>query len=354
MNTLHRPTLRTGTAAPLAALVALLALSGCAAPAAEAQDPAGTASELTTIRLPDSTSYTQLPLVYAEENGFFEEEGLQVEWVQTSDAVVSAGAGDITFAFGPTTSHLRAAANGAPIKIVGAGFRSKGPFWLIAREGIETVEELEGKTVGIGVAGSGLETYAIKILDAHGISADDVTLVESGVQETAYGALSTGQVDATIIHQPFAALGELEGKSVTLARGWEYLPTYQTGDLIAGDVTIANEPEVLEAGLRVYYRAYEYAKANYDDYIPWLQEKLSTIDPEAVRQAIELEDVIWEGNAAIDLEAIEESQRIEIEVGHQDDYYDAEKYIDLSHVPEEYVYDFVYPDPKTADAEAGE
>lgn len=352
MTTLTSPTGRARAAASLAvAALAALVLAGCAAPAAEAQADAESSAELATIKLPDSTSYTQLPLVYAEEHGLFEEEGLQVEWVQTSDAVVSAGSGDITFAFGPTTSHLRAAANGAPIKIVGAGFRSKGPFWLIAREGIDSVEDLEGKTVGIGVAGSGLETYALKILDAHGISPDEVELVESGVQETAYGALNTGQVDATIIHQPFAALGELEGKAVTLARGWEYLPTYQTGDLIAGDVTIENEPEVLEAGLRVYYRAYEFAKENYDDYIPWLQEKLSTIDPEAVRQSIELEDVIWEGNAAIDFDAIEDSQRIEIEVGHQDDYYDAEKFIDLSFIPEEYVYDFVYPDPKTADTE---
>ncbi len=343
---------RLSVRAAIAALaVSVVALTGCAAQPGSTDAAAAADTGLQTIHLPDSTSYTQLPLVYAEEHGIFEEEGLQVEWVQTSDPIVSAGAGDVTFAFGPTTTHLRAAANGAPIKIVGAGFRSKGPFWLIAKAGagIESVEDLEGKTVGTAVAGSGLETYTVKILEAHGISADEVTLVESGTQETAYGALKTGQVDATIIHQPFASLGELEGEAVILARGWEYLPTYQTGDLIAGDVTIAEHPDVLRAGLRAYYRAYDYAKSHYDEYIPWLEDKLGTIDPEAVRQAIELEDVIWEGNAALDLDAIDDSQRIEIEVGHQKELYDTEKHVDLSFIPDEYVLDFVYPDPKSAE-----
>ena len=335
---MHRRTL-------LGALVAAPVL-GWTAACGDGPAEAG-ADGLKTIRLPDSTSYTQLPLRYAEEKGIWRDEGLKVEWVQSTDLIVSTGTGDITFAFGPTTTQLRAADGGAPIKLVAAGFRSKGPFWLIGRTGISTVEGLRGRTVGIATAGSGMETYALKILRAHGIDPKkDVTLVAAGTQETAYGAITTGKVDATIIHQPFAALGEIEQKTVTLARGWEYLPTYQTGTLIAGDGVIRNDPELLKAGLRAYYRAYKLAKESYDEYIPWLQEKLSTIDTEAVRKAIELEDVIWEGNAAIDLDAVRRSQEIEIEVGHQKKLYDAGKLIDQRFIPAEFALPFVYPDPK--------
>ncbi|MDU0335341.1 hypothetical protein RWU37_11275, partial [Enterococcus sp. 2CBP] len=128
----------------------------------------------------------------------------------------------------------------------------------------------------------------------------------------------------------------------TLARGWDYLPTYQTGDIIAGTSTIQNDPELLEKALRAYYRAYDYAKAHYDDYVPWLTEQL----PRAIEQAIELEDVIWETKAALDLDAVADSQRIEIEVGHQDEEYDVEDFVDLRFIPEEFVKEFSYPDPE--------
>lgn len=328
-------------------LAAALALSGCgvSASATPKDDPS---DGLQTIRLQDATEYTSLPLRFAEENGIFEDLGLEVEWVQTDDNVVSAGSGDLTIAFGPTNSHLRAAAQGAPIRIVAAGFRTKGPFWLIGGKGIDSVEDLRGKTVGIAVPGSGLETYALEILKAHGIEASEVTTVASGVFDAAYGAVTTGRVDATIIHQPFAALGELKGETTTLARGWDYLPTYQTGDIIAGTKTIEQEPELLRKALLAYFTAYDYAKTHYDEYVPWLTKKLPSIDPKAIEKAIELEDVIWENNAALDLDAVNKSQDIEIEIGHQDKRFDVEKYADLRFIPKKFVKEFTYPDPKDA------
>lgn len=337
----HRPF----TAAALMAVV--LAVTGCSTAGAASSAP--DADGLQTVRLVDATEYTAMPLRYAEENGIFEDEGLKVEWVQTDDLVVSAGSGDVTIAFGPTNSHLRAAAQGAPIRIVGAGFRTKGPFWLIARSGIDSIEDLKGKTVGVAVPGSGLETYTLAILKAHGLDAADVTTVASGANETAYGAVTTGRVDATIIHQPFAALGEAEGETTTLARGWDYLPTYQTGDIIAGTQTIEKSPELLKKALHAYYRAYDYAKSHYDEYVPWLQKQLPSLDPDAVAEAIRLEDVIWEGNAALDIEAVDASQDIEIEIGHQSERFDVEEYVDLRFIPEEYIKEFSYPDPKSVD-----
>ncbi|MGF3056756.1 ABC transporter substrate-binding protein [Microbacterium sp. YY-01] len=340
-------TLRTRLVAALGAVTAsALALTGCSAQAASTVTDA---DGLHTIRLLDPTEYTQMPLRYAEEAGIFADEGLRVEWVQTDDAIISTGSGDLTIAFGPTTTYLRAAAQGAPVRLVGAGFRTKGPFWLIADESISSIEELRGKKVGIAVPGSGLETYALAILQAHGIDPSEVTTVASGTNETAYGAVTTGQVDATIIHQPFAALGELEGTTATLARGWDYLPTYQTGALIASTTLIDSNPELLEKTLRAYYRAYDHAKDNYDDYVPWLITQLPSLNPDAVRTAIDREDVIWETNANLDLDAINDSQQLEIDFGHQNEKYDTEKYVDLRFIPEEFTLNFVYPDPKDLD-----
>lgn len=299
-----------------------------------------------TLVLQDSTEYTQLPIRFGVEKGIFGKEGLDVKFTQVQDAVTGVATGELTFAFGPTSTYLRAAAKGAPIKIVSSAFRSKGPFFLIARPGVHSVADLKGKTIGIAQSGSGMETYTRKMLSANGVNPDtDVKFVADGVNQQAYGALTTGQVDATIIHQPFPALGQLQGKSVTLARGWDYLPTYHTGVLIAGDNAIKNDPELLRKGLRAYFTAYTYAKEHYDEYLPWLKSKLSTIDPQAVELALQQEDDIWDNNAAIDPKAIQDTQDTEISVGFQNSRYDADKYIDTRFIPQEFVKPFSYPKP---------
>ncbi|SEB61976.1 ABC transporter substrate-binding protein [Rhodococcus koreensis] len=338
------------TKRPLAILVGAVALAlaatGCSGTVESlAGDDTSSGEGRSTLTLQDSTSYTQLPIRFGVEKGFFDEEDLDVRFTQVQDAVTGVATGELTFAFGPTSNYLRAAEKGSPIKIVSSAFRSKGPFFLVARPGINSVADLKGKTVGIAQAGSSMETYTRKILSDNGVNPDDVSFIANGVNEQAYGTLTTGQVDATIIHQPFPALGELDGKSVTLARGWDYLPTYHTGVLIAGNDVINDDPELLRRGLSAYFKSYTYAKEHYDEYLPWLQAKLGTIDPKAVELALQQEDDIWDNNPAIDPVAIADTQDVEIAVGFQDARYDADKYIDTQFIPQEYVKDFSYPQP---------
>ncbi|MFC9559544.1 ABC transporter substrate-binding protein [Agromyces sp. NPDC056965] len=348
MSRSHRSSALASLLAAGAAVVLAAGLSGCAgtAEASNESPESGAAVERKTLVLQDSTSYTQLPLRFGVEKGFFDDEGLDVEFTQVQDAVTGVATGEITLAFGPTSNYLRAAALGSPIKIVSSAFRSKGPFWLIARDGIDSVEDLAGKTINNVAAGSSMETYLVKILEESGVSRDDVTFVNTGTADQAYGSILAGTVDASIIHQPFPALGEIEGETTTLARGWDFLPSYHTGVLIASDATISDDPELLERALRAYFTTYTYTKEHYDEYLPWLQDQLDTIDPEAVAQAIEAEDEIWDNNPDVDFDAIADTQEIEIAVGNQEEEYDAEKFIDLRFIPQEFVKPFSSPEPK--------
>jgi NitT/TauT family transport system substrate-binding protein len=321
----------------VAALGVLAIVAAAPGGAAEAKQPKK------TLLLAESTSYTQQPIRFGVEKGFFAEQGLDVKFTNVQDIVTGVSTGELTFAFGPTNTYIRAASLGAPIKIVASGFRSKGAFWLIARKGINSIQELKGKTIGTAVAGSGLELYLRAILSANDVDPKkDVNLAANGTHQNAYGSIITGRVDASIIHQPFPALGELEGETKTLARGWDYLPTYHTGVLIAGDKVIADDPDLLTRGLRAYFKSYTYAKANYGEYIPWLQKQLK-VDPRAVKLAIEQEDDIWDANPAVDPVAIAATQKIEIEWGNQKEAYPVEKFLDLRFIPSEYVKPFSYP-----------
>lgn len=340
MNAKHPFTIHRRSFVGIAGLALMGATIGARAWAQSA------ATERKTLKLVSVVGYTQQPIAWGIEKGYFDEQGLEVEFIGAQDVVTAVATGEVDFAFGPSSTYLRAASLGSPIRIVAAGFRSKGPFHLIARPEIKTVADLKGKTVGIAVAGSGMAIYAREILKAHGIDPDkDVTLVANGVYEAAFGSLQTGQVDATIIHQPFPALGEIEGSSHTLARGWDYLPTYHTGVLIAGSALIDRDPDLLTRGLRAYFKSYTEAKANYADYVPWLKSRLK-INPEAVQRAIDQEDEIWDANPAVDPFAIAETQKIEVANGYQKEIFDDSKFLDLRFIPTEYVKPFSYPERK--------
>jgi TRAP transporter TAXI family solute receptor len=83
-------------------------------------------------------------------------------------------------------------------------------FIALKSSGITSIEDLKGKRVSVGAAGSGTEANAKQILAAHGISYEDIQ-----VQYLAFGESSTGlkdgNIDAALVTagHPTAAITEL-------------------------------------------------------------------------------------------------------------------------------------------------
>lgn len=67
-----------------------------------------------------------------------------------------------------------------------------------ADSGIETVDDLKGKRVAVGDQGSGSEANAKQILEAHGISYDDLNIEFMGFGDAASG-IQDGNIDAAFI-----------------------------------------------------------------------------------------------------------------------------------------------------------
>lgn len=61
--------------------------------------------------------------------------------------------------------------------------------------GITTVEDLAGKKVSVGSPGSGTEVIALRLLEAAGLTADDLSTEQLGAGESA-GAMKDGLIDA--------------------------------------------------------------------------------------------------------------------------------------------------------------
>ncbi|WNQ11108.1 ABC transporter substrate-binding protein [Paenibacillus aurantius] len=322
----------------MAASLAFLALlAGCAngeaaTEKAASSKAAGETPKLEKIRYAPLSGVSGLAVSFGAEKGFFKEEGLDVEFISTKDPIAGLTSKDIDVVDVATTTAIVAAGKGAPIKIVSSMFRTKGPFYLIASPNIKSIEDLKGKKVGVGVFGSGLDVYTRVILQKHGLTDKDVTLVANGAQQAAYASLETKQVDATIIHEPFASLVEKEGKGKLLATGWDYLPTFHTGVLAARNGILEEKPELVKKLIRAYFKSQEYAKSHPEEYKAYYL-KNSPIDPEVLDKALKREEGLWENKPDVDIQSLQDTQKIQKELGFQDQIYDLDKILDLRFLP---------------------
>jgi ABC-type nitrate/sulfonate/bicarbonate transport system substrate-binding protein len=194
-------------AAVIGAVAAALALGACGSDDdSTSTAAAGTATSggaevqdaSLTIGMNSPTYSTQMVTFVAEEKGFFAEEGItDVEVVTSDDYVAGLVGGSLDITQGDTDTLLTAAAKSGEIELLGV-YRSKEFQMLAVGEGIETAEDLKGKTVTGGDRGGRNEAVVKQILTELGVDPKDVKLVPfGGGSDDRLQALLAGQVDAT-------------------------------------------------------------------------------------------------------------------------------------------------------------
>ena len=216
-----------------------------------------------------------------------------VEAATANDILSLVTRGEIDVADGDPSSYIPGIYNGVPAKLVGNMWRYSGCYWLIADNDVKDIADLKGKTIGTAGATGGMRLSVLKMLEQNNISEGDVTLIANGTRQTAYATLTSGEVDATIIHNPYAVLAEEEGVGHVLGRAWDYIPDYYTGTIMASNNIIEKEPEKLQRFITAYYQVHEAVKNEYfDEFITWAAEYMNTSE-ETMRKAIESEIDVW-------------------------------------------------------------
>jgi NitT/TauT family transport system substrate-binding protein len=246
---------------------------------------------------------------FAIEKGFYKELGIEFENIQVNTG--NAGVlslltrGEIDVADGDPSSYIPGIYNGVPAKLVGNMWRYSGCYWLVANNDIKSFEDLKGKTIGTQGSAGGMRLSVLKMLEKNNIREDEVTLVANGAYQDAYATLQSGEVDATIIHNPYAILAEEDGIGHSLGRAWDYIPDYYTGTLIASNDIIENHPDKLQRFVTAYYQVHEKVKHEYfDEFIQWAAEKMNT-SPETMRKAVEAEIDVWRDYPVIPVDRLE-------------------------------------------------
>ncbi len=139
------------------------------------------------------------PIIIAEENGYFTEQGLEVEIVSPANPsdppkLVAAGQAELAVSYQPQL-HLQVH-EGLPLIRVGTLIATPLNCLLVLADGpIQSIADLKGKKVGFSVAGVE-EALLTAILRPHGLDFDDIELVN--VNWSLAPSLMSKQVDAVI------------------------------------------------------------------------------------------------------------------------------------------------------------
>lgn len=144
---------------------------------------------------------------------WFEEEGVAVDfsWFEYVPSMEAFSAGKVDAVCVTNGDQLVTGSSGAPSVAIIINDYSNGNDMVVAKPGIEKIQDLKGKKVGVEL---GLVSHLLllKALESGGLSEKDVQLVNVPTDQTPQ-ALKSGSVDAIVAWQPNSgqALKELAG-----------------------------------------------------------------------------------------------------------------------------------------------
>jgi NitT/TauT family transport system substrate-binding protein len=258
-----------------------------------------------------------LPLVVAQEFGFFAAEGLEVKTVlirggPTAMAALVGGGVDYTLVAG--VAAVRAIAQNAPMLII-SGIQPYMDYTLIGAKGTSGVNDLKGKVVGVTGPGGVAEFAAVEGLAKKGLVRDRDYKILYGVgnSPSRAQALESGKIQAS----PFSFLEriELEKKGFpTLFDIGSVMPGFPFVVIVSSKQKIETDPEGIVSILRAIKRALDFLANNQEKVTAAVIKKNTFGDPVTVRQVIhQFANVYSISITKEDIESLIAATRIEAE-----------------------------------------
>jgi NitT/TauT family transport system substrate-binding protein len=222
---------------------------------------AGLSAEGTTevseqpLRFGSLPAISALPVIYAEESGYFDDEELAVEIVpfnSPTDRNVALQAGRIDAFVGDVMTAITFREAGFPV-VVTSDIVEDFKLLGAPRSGIESVADLDGRSVSL-VPGFVLEYIMDEIAAAAGVTYEVVIIPSISAR---FEALLSGQIDAVLFTEPQASLLAAAGARVLAGSNEEGI---RAGAMIFRSAFADANP----AAIRAWYRAYDRAAAALD------------------------------------------------------------------------------------------
>ncbi len=232
-------------------------------------------AEPETVKVGIIQAASDAALYIADKKGYFEQEGIKVQFVVLRNMIPSLTTGQIDVAGISTSASLyNAAARGMDVKIVadkgstppGFGFQ---PILvrkdLVTSGKVKSFADFKGlKVAGFNNGSASMSTLS-DALAKGGLKLSDVNVVFMAFAQHVL-ALSNGAVDASITTEPSASAAIKRGVAVRFASDDSIYPNHQLAVLLYSGEFVKNRADVGRRFMHAYVRAArEYNDALKDD-----------------------------------------------------------------------------------------
>ncbi len=286
--------------------------------AAEGSDPE---ADVEVIRMGYLPVIIQAPLYIGIERGYFADEGIEFE-LETigsgNDAVIQLVAGNFDVAMGGANAGLyNAAERGLDFRIV-APMHSESPpvatpliISANRTDEIQSVADLEGKTVAVHAYGAAIEYWMLKALEQGGLTFDDVEL-QAVLFPNMPGALESGSIDAAVLTEPLVTISQDNGLVSVLTD--DFVDGFTASYVYMSSAWLDQNPDTARRFLRAYMRACRDLQGDYmDEETAAIIEKYTEVPAAVVLRSTPAQ---FSADGTIPLADLEALQAFYLERGH--------------------------------------
>jgi ABC-type nitrate/sulfonate/bicarbonate transport system substrate-binding protein len=267
-------------------MVSLLGITACGSQQPSSAEASADKTKVTMmLDWVPNTNHTGL--FVAQEKGWYEEAGLDVEIIQAGESPVEqvVASGRAQFGISYQEAVTLARTEGAPIVSIAAVIQhNTSGFASRADRNISRPKDFEGKTYGGW--GSPVEAAILELL----MSCDSGDIGQVDILDTGYAdffAISEREVDfAWIFYGWDGVNAELKNipLNIIMLNDWiDCVPDYYTPVIVTSEQFITQQPEVISTFVAATAKGYEYAIENPEESANILMRAAPESDPELVK-----------------------------------------------------------------------
>jgi NitT/TauT family transport system substrate-binding protein len=270
------------------AAVAML-LSACGGDGDGQGDAAGGDAGLIKITAGIIPISNLTPFHVAQEMGFFEDQGLEVETTSATGGGALTAAltgGSVQFAYSNLITPVVAAAGGVDLTIVAgqnaAQTEGEDAMALVvaADSEFQTVADLRGQLIAVNTLKNANEIATDAVLEDAGVSPDEVQYIEMPFPEMA-NALIRGDIAAANLVEPFRTLVGDQLRELTYPFV-DVEPGLDIARWIASSSYVEENPEIVEKFTAALDEANQYLNDDPEEKVKWTAA-FTESDPELIR-----------------------------------------------------------------------
>ncbi|MFW5743014.1 MAG: ABC transporter substrate-binding protein [Spirochaetota bacterium] len=268
----------------IALLLLLLASSSLVATGAQEDDaPSGPVPEARPLTVGLMPAVDSIPLIVAEAQGYFEDEGVSVTLEVFRDqvyreAALQSGAIDATVS--DLVNAIRSWANGADYRVLTS---TQGYFSFVTAEdsGVESTADWPDApgVVETGLLDDSIINYtAQRMLAAVGLDAERIRIVPTNQIPVRMEMVVAGELEAAVLPEPVTRIATAAGAhELVTTEVLDWTP----GVVLATGRALRDKPRELESLLRAYDRAVEAINADPDAFRTTVVERAAFPPPTA-------------------------------------------------------------------------